>query len=156
MGRASTAAAAPVETADRDLLEFGRIFKMARLDAGFSQTMLATALDVKQSSISAWETGDSEPDRAFVFRSEELFGLAPGTLSRPLGYGPPVQTSKATSRAKKVARSVANAREAILADPKLSKSAKEALLASYRVFISPSRCTDGLARHEAIPGPVAA
>lgn len=156
MGRVTEAAAVSVETADRDLKEFGRMFKMARLDSGLSQTTLAAALDVKQSSISAWESGDSEPDRALVFRAENFLGLAPGTLSRPLGYGPPVETGKAAVRAKKVVRSVANARDAILADPKLSKNAKEALLASYRALTSPSRCTGGLARHEPKTAAVAA
>lgn len=123
------------------------MFKMARVDAGMSQSAVAVALDIKQPSISAWEAGQNEPEREVVFRAEALFGLNPGTLSRSLGYGPPVQTGK-SARAKRTVRSAANARDAILADPKLSKSAKEALLASYRAFISPSRCTGGLARQE--------
>lgn len=156
MAQAARQESPETESTDRDLKEFGRMFKMARLDASMSQSVVAAALDIKQPSISAWEAGQTEPDREIVFRAESLFGLTPGTLSRPLGYGPPVQTGKTASRAKRVARSVASARDAILADPKLSKSAKEALLASYRVFISPSRCTGGLARQEPKSAPVAA
>lgn len=43
---------------------------------------------VTESAVSLWMTAKSEPTRRKVFALEQALGVAPGTLSRHLGYLP--------------------------------------------------------------------
>lgn len=126
---------------DRDLTKFGEVFRQARTEQAISQHQIAETLGVRQSAVSAWESGEAEPDREVVFRCEQIFELAAGSLSTILGYGPPVEvaTRRMTSKRPGI---LPNTRQAILLDPKLDKKGKEALLATYRALVVQSRCME--------------
>ena len=47
---------------------FGPNLRQARLVAGFTQTELASLMDVSQTTISAWEAGETEPSIAKLRR----------------------------------------------------------------------------------------
>lgn len=75
----------------------------------------------RQTTVSNWMTGRSEPDSKQVFAMERVLGLRPGQLSVHYGYVPPT--------ARPLGGGV---EEAIEADPHLSTPLKRALLAAYR------------------------
>lgn len=120
--------------ATEDLTPFAAALRSSRIAAGLSQIELARLLDVTQGSVSRWEIGMKQPDREHVFYLEQALNVAPGTLSSLLPFSTP---AKASGRS----RRPASTRQAILADEKLTKTAKNALLATYQALISPSRCT---------------
>lgn len=102
---------------------FGAALAKRRRELSLSQTALGKALGgVGQSAVSQWECGDTEPRPEHVYLSEKALGLAPGTLSRLLGYLPP---SGAPSGAPGAVR------EAIRRDPLLTPKEKRTLLALY-------------------------
>lgn len=51
-----------------------------RESKGFSQTELAEALGVDQTTISAWENGKAEPTLFNLRRLADLLGVKPGDL----------------------------------------------------------------------------
>lgn len=53
-----------------------------------TQVELARALNVTQSTVSAWMRGRTEPAKEEVFAAERALDLAPGGLSWALGYLP--------------------------------------------------------------------
>lgn len=109
---------------DERATAFGQALGDAMAVRKVKQRELAEALGVKQPTVSAWITGDAEPAPEVVFRAEEHLRLAPGTLSRHLGYLPP--------SAKKM---IANVEDAILNDATLSAEMKTALLGAYHAVI---------------------
>lgn len=72
---------------------FGAALRAERKRTEESQADIAQALGVTGSAVGNWERGEDEPERTSVFALEEHFGLAPGTLSRHLGYDPPNGTA---------------------------------------------------------------
>lgn len=128
-----------IDRTTRDLANFGEVFRSARVEQGISQHQIAETLGVRQSAVSAWEAGEAEPDREVVFRCEEIFELTPGSLSKILGYGPPVEGAESRKTASKKPGIQPNTRQAILLDPKLDKKGKDALLATYRALVLQSR-----------------
>lgn len=71
-----------------NLTEFGAALKMARTAAGLSQRAVGEAIGLSQSAYNTYEVGSQEPSRETVFLLEEVLDLAPGALSRHLGYLP--------------------------------------------------------------------
>lgn len=103
---------------------FGRALATARKSRHLSQAALAKLLGSSvQSAVSSWETGKTVPDRATVFKLEEVLGLVPGYLSGYLGYRPP---PRATSREHM------RTPECIENDPDLTPYERSLLLALYR------------------------
>ncbi len=68
---------------------FGTAVAGALAVRDLTQRALADALGVKQPTVSAWLSGESEPASAVVFELERVLELPPGHLSRHLGYLPP-------------------------------------------------------------------
>lgn len=65
--------------------------------AGMTQSDLSEALNgrVAQSTISEWKRGQSEPSTpAVTFEVELALGVAPGYLSKHLGYIPPLSVGQ--------------------------------------------------------------
>lgn len=83
-----------------------------------SAVSLAKAVGLTPDAIAKWQRGDSEPPPLTVFAAERFLEVAPGDLSRHLGYLP--------------ASSPASVPAAIDADPRLSAEVKRVLLATYR------------------------
>lgn len=103
------------------LTEFGRELSDAMHALRMSQEGLAAAIGKNQSSVSAWCLGERSPAPHKVFEVEHVLRLAPGQLSRHLGYVPP-------------ARNSISAEEAISADRSISTDVKIALLAIIRSY----------------------
>lgn len=81
---------------DQDRAAFGAAVARHLASTGHSQQSLASALSAAtgrtkpfdQSTVTRWVRGENAPDPATVFALEELLELAPGSLSRFLGYLP--------------------------------------------------------------------
>lgn len=101
---------------------------------GISQASLAEAVGMKQNTVSRWVRGDFAPPTETVFAIEVALVLAPGTLSKHLGYlplgvdAPPVSISSSIDAA-----------------PELEDWQKDALRAVYRTFTT-KRATTGSKR----------
>jgi transcriptional regulator with XRE-family HTH domain len=67
---------------------FGAALAGALRARGTTQHALGRLLGIGQSTISAWVADRAVPSQAVVFRVEAALDLAPGTLSRHLGYLP--------------------------------------------------------------------
>lgn len=67
---------------------FGAGLAQALAARNLKQIDLAELLSTTQSTVSAWVNGRSEPPAATVFAVEEVLEVAPGFLSRLLGYLP--------------------------------------------------------------------
>lgn len=48
--------------------DIGRLLRTVRERAGLTQRQIAELLDVRQTTVSAWETAVSEPDLATIYR----------------------------------------------------------------------------------------
>lgn len=101
---------------------FGQALADSRKKRGLSQTELGQRVGgVVQSTVSAWETGVTEPTPKQVFAMETMLGLKSGDLSKALGYLPALEKSHPS------------AEEYVDADPHLEPWAKQVLLGIYRV-----------------------
>lgn len=76
---------------------------------------------VSQPAVSAWISGDAEPNPATVFECERVLQLPPGQLSKVLGYLPPSAVAVTTGF-----------EAVVMGDPLLDEPAKRGLLAMYR------------------------
>lgn len=108
---------------------FGDALAEAMRVRQITQAALGELLDeMRQSSISAWRTGSAlPPDVETVFRLEKALKLAPGHLSRHLGFLP---AKRAT------APSVS---EAIMADSHLDAAGQRILLTAYQELAAAKR-----------------
>lgn len=95
-----------------------------------TQAELGELLDqMRQSSISAWTTGNAlPPDVETVFRLEHVLKLRPGHLSRHLGFLPITKLPQ-----------VATVTDAVLADDRLDDSAQRILLATYKELVAAAK-----------------
>lgn len=108
--------------------EFGAALRSARTSRDLRQEDLADLLGkagvtVSYQAIGGWERGESPPSSEKVFVIERCLELAPGTLSRLLGYLP-VSAVPAKSF-----------EEVVLADPGLDDRARDMLLAAYTAAV---------------------
>ena len=115
-------------TADKRLRDFGDALREALSVQKLRQRDLGDRLGVTQVAVSDWINCQSEPSPETVFIMEHELRLAPGTLSRHLGYLPP-----------KAATHVATVREAILGDSSLTGAEKEMLLGAYTAAVQGKR-----------------
>jgi transcriptional regulator with XRE-family HTH domain len=99
----------------------------ARVAADLSQAELGAKLDMRQTTIAAWEGAVSIPSPEVVFRLEQVLNLSGGTLSQALGYVP----AKPTKPTKKHDPVI----DAILGSERLEPPAQQALLAMYRALV---------------------
>lgn len=78
------------------LRAFGAALRAARErhQPRITQEALAETMKVSQALVSGWEAGQKEPGRDAVFAVEKALDLAPGILSRKLGYLPVEWDSK--------------------------------------------------------------
>ena len=107
---------------------FGAALAKRRRELALSQTALGQALGgIGQSAISQWESGATQPQRGHVYAAEEVLGLAPGTLSRILGYVPPSKSARATP---------GDVPEAIRRDPFLTDKEKRSFLFLYEAIVA--------------------
>lgn len=121
------------DRADRGAVRAGRRIQAARDERGWSQTQLADALTealngrstVSQSTVSAWESGESVPTMKKWPIVEQVLELQPGSLSRFYGGETPTDWQQASA-----------VPEAISGDPFLTPEGKEFVLAAYRREIS--------------------
>ena len=67
---------------------FGQALSEALAGRSLRQSHLAELLVTTQSTVSAWINGRSEPSASTVFTVERALDLAPGMLSKLLGYLP--------------------------------------------------------------------
>lgn len=109
--------------------ELGRVLAVRRM----TQQDLATALGVKQPTVSGWISALNEPESATVFRAEEVLELPPGHLSRLLGYLPPSAVNAPNS----------SFEELVTTDPLLDETQKRMILALYREATSRKGTTRG-------------
>lgn len=84
-----------------------------------AEVAAASGESVSENAISLWLQGKSEPTRSKVFAIERVLRLAPGALSRLLGYVP-AKGAAGTS-----------VPDAIRADTRLGDLAREMLIASF-------------------------
>lgn len=116
----------PSEPMPTALDRVNELTKKRLADLACTQTWLAGQLQdilgrpVSQQSISNWLNGVREVEPEVIFAIEKALVLAPGSLSKHLGYIPTgVSDPKSTE-------------QAIKDDSELSAKAKRALLAAYR------------------------
>ena len=65
--------------------DLGRAIRRARLGR-MTQTELAEAIGVPQSTISQWENGHHQPQLERILQFEQALGLLPGVLASEAGY----------------------------------------------------------------------
>lgn len=87
-----------------------------------TQKWLSERVGHGESAVSNWCAGRDEPRPRTVFTIEQTLGLAPGTLSRHLGYVPVAGWEAASLEA------------AILGEPTLDDAQRAALLGIYRTW----------------------
>lgn len=115
-------------SASREQLEtFGRVLASALADRGLTSGALleipgATTTEGARGVVRKWITGKAEPSRPKVLAIESVLGLAPGTLSRCLGWIPVG------------ANGVPDVETAIMADPDLTAAQRSILLAAVDDF----------------------
>jgi transcriptional regulator with XRE-family HTH domain len=108
---------------------FGEALAGARAAAGLTQEDFAEKMGLKQSTVSGWENGLVQPDAVdHAFRAEQVLRVAPGSLSRHLGYLPPDAVAIAE-----------HFEDAIQYDPALDADARELLLNTYRMVTGRGR-----------------
>lgn len=90
---------------------------------------------VSQPAISAWISGDAEPNPATVFEVERVLQLPPGGLAKILGYLPTAAVAVTTGF-----------EAVVMGDPLLDERSKSGLLAMYRELTGRRRSTTPKAR----------
>lgn len=126
MGRPAATARSGYMPTLQQRQDFGAALRRARTRAGMTQTQVAVAVDRGQSTVVAWEKGETTPQEfALVFALEELLGAEPGALSQHLGFQP---VSADCPPCDVIA--------AIRNDPALDDRAKGYLMASYRAALA--------------------
>lgn len=114
---------------------FGRALEHALADARMTQSELArryaeaTGSKVTPSKVSDWTKGESLPENGdpdAIFLVEKLLGVAPGSLTRHLGYVP-------------VATQGCTVEVAIDSDPLLGEWARDNLHMQYRALLTAPR-----------------
>lgn len=66
---------------DNDIrARFGRNLKVLRTRHGYTQEVMASALEVKRSSYSGYENGRTEPDLGFLHRLQNRFDIGVDVL----------------------------------------------------------------------------
>lgn len=104
---------------------FGLRLREARREAGMNLVDVAAVVDASQQAVSAWEKGTRIPeDPQTVFALEEAVKVAPGTLSRILGYLP--------LDAESVPSAIV---DSIISDGRLDTGMKRALIDIYRKLV---------------------
>lgn len=89
MARTTQTPAKKRPTLEERRAAFGEALRAAMANAGVTQDDFAAELGKAQAAVSAWVTGRSAPDDPMdVFDIERALKLAPGSLSRFLGYLP--------------------------------------------------------------------
>lgn len=96
---------------------FGRALDEAMRMASFTAPTVARHVGLTDDAVRKWIAGKSEPAPHLVFAVEQLLDVAPGDLSRHLGYVP-VGTISVTA--------------AIDADESLTDQARDIVRAAYR------------------------
>lgn len=105
---------------------FGLALTHALGDSKKTQAAVARAIGVSTSTLSAWKTGQGEPERpAVTFALEQELGCKPGTLSAHLGYVPPAATATETTISWEAA---------LINSPEVEDDVCEALLAVFRAM----------------------
>lgn len=67
-------------------MQFGKFFRKARKQSGFSQKQVADKLGIHQSNVSDWENDVSRPDYEKLIALAELYEVS---LYEILGVDPP-------------------------------------------------------------------
>lgn len=78
----------PPFSEDGTMTSFGDALRAARVGRKLSQQHLAGEVGKSQSAVSQWEDNLATPEPETVFGIERCLGMAPGALSRTLGYLP--------------------------------------------------------------------
>lgn len=108
---------------DVGLVAFGEMLTEVMKARGISQAALGELVDRAQTTVSEWVRGQAEPLPSTVFCLEKILDLAPGQLSRYLGYVPI-----------SVLEEVGSVEAALRTDPTLDDAYRRSLLASYREY----------------------
>ena len=106
--------------------EFRRVLSKTRAERRLSLAALGRSIGVSKSAVAQWENGRSLPVPAKVPDLERALELAPGALSRLLGYVP------ITSGDDKTTLDVI---EAIRRDARLGQHGQELLITMYRQLL---------------------
>jgi|SRR6266704_1093407 len=101
---------------------FGQALADARQQQHLSQRALAGRVGVRQTAVAQWEQGRTKPSNMHVFTVERVLGLAPGTLARHLGFGPPTNPP---------AQRLPGVTDAIHADHSLNDQTRQLLIARH-------------------------
>ena len=56
-------------------MEFGKLFKQARIDCGYTQKYVAEKLGIHQSNVSDWENNVSRPEYEKLIELALMYGL---------------------------------------------------------------------------------
>jgi transcriptional regulator with XRE-family HTH domain len=108
-----------------ELEPFSEALKRAREESGMSLRALADAVEASHTVVAQWERGEHAPRPPRVRMLEHVLQLAPGSLSRLLGYWP---AESADGHSVGVI-------EAARADPRLGKRDRRILTAVYRELV---------------------
>lgn len=111
---------------------FGDALERARRRAGLTQSQLATAASVPQSTLSLWERGLGEPSWDAVASLEDALDLTKGAMSRIFGYVP-------------IGEGAPSVETAIMADTELDGYQRQLLITIYDSMKSFPASTPGLA-----------
>lgn len=97
---------------------FGKALEEAMHDAHVHPREIAEAVGLTHDAVRKWMAGKSEPQPLTTFVVERLLQVAPGDLSRHLGYVPDGAPGSVTA--------------AVTADASLTAEARRLILATYR------------------------
>lgn len=108
--------------------DFIRTLDWLLTERGLSQRRFVADIGLSShTEVTRWKSLGYEPRPETVFQIEEYFGLAPGTLSRTLGYLP--------VNARSIPLDTSDFEEVVKAHQVLPAWGKEILLTSYREII---------------------
>jgi transcriptional regulator with XRE-family HTH domain len=115
----------PKLTETPELKAFSRELRRAREESGLSLRALAEAVAASHTVVADWERGRHAPRPPRVRMLEHVLQLAPGSLSRLLGYLPPGDFEKGAVGVLQAAQS----------DPRLTDRDRRILAAVYRELV---------------------
>lgn len=95
--------------------QLGDAIRQAAARANVTQKQIAEAVGKDQTTISAWMKGENWPQLSAIPAIEELCGLRPGQILREAGFVEPAT----------------DARDAIMADIRLSIETRESIVVIY-------------------------